>query len=532
MAATDARKSPFFQWLASDSFARLWHLVIGVVLVTFLVLCARQTALRAIFPWDMHIWSESPFITNLLKLDHGSPIYTAPAEVNSFVYSPGLEYLTYAFLKPFGVELDIRYCRLVNILIGLGAAAFGALAIRRLGRSCTELGMGPGTFFATWAALVLILFKNFTSDIPHPDNVHAFHALLVFYLCFTALETKSFRLALVTMLLAGLGVLAKQTDVLCAAGPATVFLLLNPFGRNRALILIVAGAIVSGLSLWCLWAPQYARFYTFELLAHQNRHWDKIGQLIVDLLRRERGMLVLLSIFTIPYLLNLQGATRRYLICALAVGFFVSVLTTASYIKEFGAWNNLCALEIFMGMLVWPLVWGFPYFLQTALANNSAKLPVRLLAFGVLAGVLIISLCPIKNTPQPGYYEYCQSIESSVRNDLKAGRKVMVSHGAEFLIRAGDREIPLDRANSSGELFAGSFGHLAGTDSRLRARYYDRIYLIVDFGFEPTELDNFHRYYEVVDKVPAYCMQPRRGYASGFQYLLTGDCEILAPKTK
>src|SRR6267154_1316659 len=105
------------------------------IVFLFVVISVVETALRIRFPWDLYIWAESPFLTDMIKLDHHMPVFTAPADGNSFVYSPGLEYITFALLKPFGLELDIRFCRLVSTLLGIMAAGFGALAVRRLAGS-------------------------------------------------------------------------------------------------------------------------------------------------------------------------------------------------------------------------------------------------------------------------------------------------------------------------------------------------------------------------------------------------------------
>src|SRR5271157_2728438 len=114
--------------------SRLWLMVYSIIFA-FVAVLAVETALRIRFPWDLYFWSESPFLTNLLKLDHHRPVYTNPADGNSFVYAPGLEYLCFAILKPFGLELDIRFCRLISVMLALFASGFGALAVRRLARS-------------------------------------------------------------------------------------------------------------------------------------------------------------------------------------------------------------------------------------------------------------------------------------------------------------------------------------------------------------------------------------------------------------
>src|SRR5438105_9901950 len=37
-------------------------------------------ALRTPFRCDLYVWSESPFMTDMLKLAHGQPVYSAPSD--------------------------------------------------------------------------------------------------------------------------------------------------------------------------------------------------------------------------------------------------------------------------------------------------------------------------------------------------------------------------------------------------------------------------------------------------------------------
>src|SRR4051812_31629094 len=162
----------------SRTQSAIWGAVCWIVIV-FVAMLVVETVVRIVFPWDLYLWAESPFLTNLMKLDHHLPVYSSPADGNSFVYSPGLEYLTFALLKPFGVELDIRYCRVISTLLGVAAAAFGALTITRLAKTLTPVA-GKKLFFpVTWGVLWLVLAKNCMADIAHPDNLHALHSLAV-----------------------------------------------------------------------------------------------------------------------------------------------------------------------------------------------------------------------------------------------------------------------------------------------------------------------------------------------------------------
>src|SRR4029453_17846152 len=96
---------------------------LAVLLVLILIV---ELALRVGFPCDLSLRSESPFMTDMLKLASHLPLYTDPHDVNSSVDTPGLQFLTYAVLAPIGLALDVRFCRLVNILVGFGVAACAA----------------------------------------------------------------------------------------------------------------------------------------------------------------------------------------------------------------------------------------------------------------------------------------------------------------------------------------------------------------------------------------------------------------------
>src|SRR5438128_10881654 len=105
----------------------LLHAVAGVLLVTLLFELSR----RIVFPWDFLIRFESGFMTDMLKLHNGKPLFAPPTDLSNTVYAPAQEVLTYALLRPFGLDLDIRWCRLVSVTAGFGAAAAAAFISAR-----------------------------------------------------------------------------------------------------------------------------------------------------------------------------------------------------------------------------------------------------------------------------------------------------------------------------------------------------------------------------------------------------------------
>ena len=325
------------------------------LVIVFTLLLGFELVQRIAFPWDLYFWPESPFLTNMLKLDRHLPLYSAPADGNSFIYSPGLDYVTYALLKPFGRQLDIRFCRLVTVGIGAAGALCAALAMMRLAKTAGSRARRGFWFAMTWGAGALVLFKNFLAESPHPDNFHALHALLVFWLTLTAVESRRFQLALLTMVVAGVAVLVKQTEALCFLGPAAAFALFNPWGWRRWLALTLTGGVTLGAALWLLWLPEHARLYTLIVPAHQGLSWHKFYYLAFDLLSMQGGLLISLGCASVALLWNAGASARRYLLCWLCIGFFAVAPGLSAYFKDMGPWNNLMLSEVWLMLVVWPV---------------------------------------------------------------------------------------------------------------------------------------------------------------------------------
>ncbi len=503
------------------------------LVILFVLILAAETALRILFPWDLYLWPESTFMTNMLKLHNHLPVYTAPADGNSFVYSPGLEYLTFAVLKPLGLELDIRFCRLVSALLGIMAAGCAALAIMRLVRTSIAPARTRLFFFATWGVAWLVLSKNFMADVTHPDNIHAFHATLIFWLCLTALETKRFGMAVLTMVAAGLGVFAKQTNALAFLGPAAAFAIFNPWGWRRWLLLVAAGGVTLGISLYLLWLPHYAKFFTFELPSHQGVWLSKAYTMATDFLAMDRALLAFLAVIAALCFWRMGGPARRYLVCWAAVGVFTVLPAATAYLKSMGMWNNLIIFEVWFVMIVWPF---FAMLLDSLSTAERTPRDERIAAWegrtiatavAMLIMIFVILLFPMKMPPRSGYYAYGSAIEAAVQRDVQAGRKVLVSHGAEFLIRAGDRGVPRDRSNSILEMNWGGAGEMSEMRARINTRAYDRIYLIMGSWYGPEILEDINRNYQLDSIIPSPPYKPRLIYGYGE---LMEDCRIFSPR--
>lgn len=204
---------------------------------------------------------------------------------------------------------------------------------------------------------------------------------------------------------------------------------------------------------------------------------------------------------------------RCFLIPWLLLGVFEVGPSLAGYFKVNGTYNNLGIIDLWLFVLVWPFLGRTglaPSRLEAAGLSDSGHsaqpepaepIPrgANRLSEGGLAFFssvfLLVSLFPVQVIPvrffrfqlvkfppvqfmiEEGHYQYCETYEKLVADDYREGKRILVPHGTMVLIRAGDREVPLDRINSVLELRSGGMAHLAGTAGRIRNRYYDRIYM-------------------------------------------------------
>ena len=310
------------------SFARKYLVValFGIAVFGCLGLAIQQLANRIPYKWDLYIWSESPFLTNMLKIDAGQSIYSSPEQVNSFVYSPGLEYVTYALLKPIGRQLDIRYCRVVSIgFVVLAALAFMRCSVM-LAREVFS-GARSRWFPPLSAALFfLVIYHNCTSDVTHPDNMHICHLAVTLMLTFEAIRRPSPRRAATAVLFASLAVLVKQTAAFSVVGVAVALVAFAPRRLRTASWLVPLAAVGSMAALVCLWSMGEAKFYTFDVLSSHGIQKERISKLLYYLFEEYRLLPLLLFVIALSCGFRSRNRTLKQLLLAhFMIGIFGSL---------------------------------------------------------------------------------------------------------------------------------------------------------------------------------------------------------------
>ncbi len=502
----------------------LLKFIIAPIACIWSLILFKTTILRISFPWDIYMWIESVFMTNMLKLHHGLPLYTAPADSNSTIYAPGLTYLSYAILKPLGLELDIVYGRIIVVLIGLGAVLVAAKIMLVLARILKENINSLFIYLVCCGISFLVIFQNITADVPHPDNLLIFHALAVFLLTWIAMHKNSFKIAILAMIFAGLGCFTKQTGALVFLGPLFLFIIYRIFRWPRLLILTGLGLFVVGLSLCFMWWPDYAFFYTYTLPSNNVIQYERIFKLGGVVFW---GSIPLLGLLAFIYLWHAGGDKRKFLICWLMIGSVVLIPNAISYLKYWSQWNNLVIVKIWVLLITWPCLLALSEIFAEFCNKYHVNIKQKSVIYNILGLFFMLSillpLYPKKISPGSEHHAYANNIQRFLSRDIANGLNVLLDYGASYLIKANYKGVPIDRADSYLELYNANKNDMAEFSARVNEKLYDKWYLTIDYYPDHffNELQRNYKLKGIVDPPPFF------HFWSGYQ--LKPSCVILEP---
>ncbi len=502
-------------WTADD-------MLLGTA-VLFCAGLAAMLALRAAFPCDFLLWAESPFMTDMLKLASHRPLPGDPGDLNGFVYAPGLAYLTYAVLAPFGVALDIRWARLVSVALGLGAAACAAaITTTVMPRPPLPAALRHGGVLGVAVAALLVL-GNLTGDVPHPDNLHALHVTATMLLCCLALRRGSFACALAAVAVAGLGGLCKQPAALTVVGALVALLGGHAWGAGRALALVGVGLAVAGAALGALLGPTSARLFALEIPAAHILQPEKLWLLADAFGDGHRLLLLALAPWGVAWLWHSgERFGRQYLLAWAALGVTAVLPALSAFLKFMGAENNLLGLSLWLFLVAWPVL----------ASGGAGESMVAAVARRSVALLLVLSLVPMKSIPAGDAHRYCQELIDRIGEDVRAGRRVLLAHGTTPLIRNGVLEVPRDRANTMMEIvMARRPDLLAPMRARLAASAYDRVYAMKWREYMEPGLGRHYRQVGTIAKVtqPALVASFPIDWLVWNAYHLLDEVKIYAP---
>lgn len=497
--------------------------VLAALAALLLVALLVEEAVRVAFPWDLRMFSESTLLTNMVKLTAGQTVYTDPADANSFIYAPGLEAITFGVLRPLGLQLDIRACRVVCVLLGAGAALLAGIITTRFASGLAGTRTSRAALVVASSAAALLVFKSFTSDTCHPDNLYCLHAMALIALTQAAIVSGSFRHALLAMALAGLGFAAKQTACLGLIGAAGALLYFH--GKTWG---IVRSALLGVVGLGCLGATAYlslrgwGRFWEISVLSRQSVEMHRVYELARHYTGVPHRLFIALALPASMLYIAMQKSPvlRRLFVAWLAVGVTEVLPALVSYFKVGGWWNNLTIVDLWSAIPTVAVLWH-----AQGAAREAESIGRRAMTGGALA-VLLLTLMPFRTLPTPRQYEYGRTLEASIAKDVALGKHVLVSHGASASIRAGVKDVLFDRASSIAEL--GCAEGMAATRARLLDGYYSKVYLMGSEapGYCPEVQSAIDAHFHVTENLPGDASPWLDEDLLGFQGLMRGGVKV------
>jgi hypothetical protein len=416
-----------------------------------------------------------------------------------------------------------------------------AIILDGLGPDPRKTTISEIIFFAL--ASFLLISLNFTSDIPHPDNLHILHYSVLLFLILKSVKKRSLILGGLATLFGGLGFLAKQTGVL-AYGAAVVSL--GWIFRTRPLLVLgflVIGTGATAILLSWFFSGENAWLWAYDVPTKQPIILLKILYVVWSFAAWPDAAVVLIWVIALLILVLRRQRYHRssipfpIFLSWLMVGVFVALPNLASIMKIRGSWNNLAIIEVWMAVLALPVLASEIRERWPSRPDQAGGGKPRTIGFGALATQSLVllglacflgSLMPTKRAPDDRHYKFGDTLTSMIRNDVQQGKSVLLSHGTMPLLLAGLETVPLDRAVSILDMEAAGMESSAGTAQRIVALDYDRIYLIKGYWYGRYInhlLDTHYRPVGEIAGAPTF-----EGYRAGFQVLLPGPAVIMEPR--
>jgi hypothetical protein len=451
------------------------HVSFGMLAVTLVMLVATffVVELRSIlYRADILIWSESPFVTDIIKFRSGGTLYDDPAHLSSFNYTPGAPMLTWLIASAAGFGDSVPAYRIVQLLFVAAAAALGTRAIGLLLRLA---GVEPPAlpWRLIWFPLLFLagtntLANNYTYLL-HNDAL----GLLVCaagFLLVAEQATRPRRWVLVAMtLLPAAGFLVKQSlGIWCALFGAWLLLFERPMrfwravavgGGGLALILLLYGG-----GIW-RWGADF-------------QYWviEGLGKHEVSPLRSIRHALDGWAFWAVGIaggLLVIRGPRAFALLGVWLVWFLLFAVET--YTSGI-AWmkNHMgpgCFLAVLWGAAALPILW------PAITGQQHAAAGWRWLRSGLATIAILFAFRGLNmvRIPLPRLSADTERYATALEREFQGLplASVLLDHGSWLYLPAGI--VQMDRGAPAGEAGWTQTADFTGLFSRLRSHHYQRI---------------------------------------------------------
>ncbi len=434
---------------------------------------------------DTLIWSEGPFVADILKFRIGYPLYSAPANLESFFYPPGTQLLTYALAWLTGHATSIPAYRVIQVVY---AAVAALLATATTMRVLSMARPGRAAELSPWwgALLAPLLFLCATNALTNPfahelhnDGLSVLVSVFAYYLLAEYAATRRVALLVALALVPALGFYVKQSLVVWAGlvtGYLVVFDQPRSFGRAAVYAVAAFGLSYAGYAIArAAWGPDFyywviedLKHHPFSVLRSVQHALDAwvyfAAGLVGGLILVGRDWRRVAGLWVVAMLLLAQEAYTS------GIAWMLNHMGPGSVLT--GIWFAAALVAVWPRGVVHP-----PHFLPWARAGLAAVL--TLFCFSGLGLVRI----PVSSLPKD-IERYVSAIEGEFRG--MDASKVLLDAGSWVYLP--DKVVMKDRSAAVGDLGYSGLGDFTGMHDRLRTRYYQRILVrslkTPDFGYD------------------------------------------------
>ncbi len=447
--------------------------IFSVVLV-LLVASFFAAELSAIFfRADTLIWSESPFVTDIIKFRTGAAatLYSAPEDLSSFNYTPGAPFLTWVLASLVGQGDSIPAYRVVQVVFVVLATVLGVrtVALIRVLRGVERTGL---PWMIAWFPLLFLAATNSLTNkfsyLLHNDAL----ALLICagaFLVIAEYAVKPRRWLLAAMVvLPAAGFMVKQSlGIWCVFFGAWLLFFGRPFRFWRA-VWVGAGGLALILVFYRagvgIWGADFRYWVIDGLGKHPVSPLRSIEHALDGwmfwaaglwggwvLIRGERAsaLLGLWLVWALLFAVETYTSGIAWMLNHMGPGSFLAVAWLAAALPS-----------------VWPAprvpegspAWGW---LRAGMVAATSVL--------VVSGLEVVQV-PIAKLPHDAD-RYATAIEGEFAGHATAS--VLLDHGSWPYLREGI--VQKDRSAPAGEAGWTSTANFAGLLERLRTHHYERI---------------------------------------------------------
>jgi hypothetical protein len=440
------------------------------------------------FRADILLWSESSYVSDVMKLWSGQPLYGAPADLSSFFYTPGSQVVSSALTYLAGLGTSIPALRAVQLLFVVAATL---LCTRTLWRILTlaEIPVPDPTIAAPVASVLLFLCA--TNAVTNPYT-HLLHndalALVVCAAAFAVLveytATRATWLVVVAAILPAAGFFVKQSLAIWAPLFGLYFLVFDAPRSWRRVFAYAAGSALALVATYgtcrALWGPNF-------------QYWvvTSMGNHPVSLLRA------------------FQHALDAWPYVAATIGGGAIVVTRVSGRPLLGAWVVsllLLGAEAYTSGIAWMLnhlgpgsllggIWLcaalFYLWPRSAPLRESRTLGSWIPAASAFAlSALTASGLGFVRIPLPAVTTQHERYAAAIEREFEGlpAERVLLDAGSWLYVEPG--VVMKDRGPAVGELGNNGVGDFSGLLARVRQRYYAKV-LVRDYDTPEFVYEHF-----------------------------------------